>query len=186
MAFERINLVPQKPISEKIKRAAPPILGLLLVFILIFLAGKNYLLSRKIIQVDSELITIQNQIDQAAQFQIQQQLLNRDIVKLNKELAKLQVEIGGITAIQTEKRHFSRILTRITQAMSPAMRCDSISFQGANGQMRGVALDYKDLPAFVEELKNDSFFKSAVLKDIDRTLEQERKRLTYKIAFELN
>ena len=186
MAFERINLVPQKPISEKIKRAAPPILGLLLVFILIFLAGKNYLLNRKIIRVDSELITIQNQIDQATQFQIQQQLLNRDIVKLNEGLAKLQVEIGGITAIQTEKRHFSRVLTRITQAMSPAMRCDSISFQGANGQMRGVALDYKDLPAFVEELKNDPLFKSAILKDIDRTLEQERKRLTYMIAFELN
>jgi Tfp pilus assembly protein PilN len=185
MALERINLVPQKPISEKIKRASPLILGILFVLILIFVASKNYLLSRRIIQVDSELTTIQNQIDQAAQFQVQQQILNRDILKLNEDLAKLQVELGGITAIQAEKRHFSQVLTRITQTMSPSMRCDSISFQGANGQIKGVALDYKDLPAFVDELKNDPLFKSAILKDIDRTLDQEQKRLTYSIAFEL-
>lgn len=185
MALERINLVPQTPIGEKIKKTAPLILGGFIIGILLFVGVKNSLLSRRIIAIDQELVTISNRIDQATQFQVQQKTLTDDIVKLNEEIASLQAKVTGIASIEADKRSFSRILTGISQALSPTMKCDKISIQGASGEMLGVALEYSDLPSFIDTLLANGLFKSATLKDVDRTVKEQRKNLAYRIAFEL-
>ena len=184
--IERINLVPQKPLSERIKQTTPIVVGLLLTVIVVFIFANSAFLSHRIKKLDRELLTIQEQIDKAEILQIQERTLTSEVIKLRDQHAQLQVRSANISNIQTEKRSLSSVLARITLALPSSVICNNISFHGNEGQITGEALFYSDVPGIVKELNNDPLFMSATLHDIDRGLENnEDARLVFNIVFEM-
>jgi Tfp pilus assembly protein PilN len=128
---------------------------------------------------------MQTKADQSIQFQVQQTMLAKEITKLNDQLVQLKGEIAKLS-VQREKHNFSGILARIAATLPASVKCSAISLHGNGGEIEGVAMEYKDLPAFAASLKNDGLFKTATLHDIGRGPAETGNRFSYKIIFELN
>ncbi len=184
--IERINLVPQKPLSDRIKQTTPVVVGLLLALIVVFIFAKSTFLSHRIKKLDKELKTVQEQINNAEILQIEERTLTSEVIRLREQQAELQLKSANVSKIQTEKRSLTSILTRITEALPSSVICKNISFHGNAGQITGEALFYSDVPDIVNTLNNDPMFLSATLQDIDRGLENvEDARLIFNIVFEM-
>ncbi|MBA3004809.1 MAG: hypothetical protein FP813_13335 [Desulfurivibrio sp.] len=183
--LERINLVPQLPLSERIKKTTLPSIGLLLAVILIFLAASDRILKTRNSSLGQDIVVAQQRAGAIAETQTKIALLANSIKQQKDEKERLSGQAAKLTSIQERKKYFSRVLATIAATMPSSVRCEKIVFQKDGGQINGTAVQYRELPAFVKTLGNDPLFANVMLRDLDRSPDAKKADFTFTIAFQL-
>ncbi|MBU2538752.1 MAG: PilN domain-containing protein [Proteobacteria bacterium] len=183
--LERINLVPQLPLAERIKKTSLPAIGLLLALILIFLAASDRILKTRITSLSRDIAEAQQRAGTIAGTQARIAMLTGSIKQQKEEKERLSGQAGKLTSIQERKKHFSGILAAIASTMPSSVRCEKVTFQKDTGQISGTAVQYRELPAFVKTLGNDPLFANVMLRDLDRSPDAKKADFTFTITFQL-
>ncbi|MBU0485842.1 MAG: PilN domain-containing protein [Proteobacteria bacterium] len=186
MILARINLVPQKPLAERIKQIIPAVLvvGLCLAIFAIYLENRQ--LNDKIKLLNADITKIEAETTLAAQLIIAKDRLAAEINLLNKNQSELKNRVTKIEKIRGRKKPFSEALISIAKSLPTSVKCNKISFQKNSGKITGTALRYDDLPIIVKRLTQDPKFKNVVLHDIDRVAQNSRQNISFSMMFELN
>jgi Tfp pilus assembly protein PilN len=184
--LNRINLVPQLPVSTRIRTLTPPLLGLLLTAVLLFFYLENRLLDRRLETIDRELAEIERGIGLAEQLQAEVQALSARSKTLDEQKLQLEGDAGALAEPRAAGRRFSLALLKIAEALPPSVKCGRIAFNKNTAQLQGVALQYRDLPPLIKALKDDPLFTEAQLQDIDRDSQGAGDRLLFTIMLALD
>ncbi len=183
--LERINLVPQLPLAERIKKTTLPAVGLLLVLVILFLAASDRILKTRISSLSLDIAAAQQRAAEITATQARIAQLTSSIKRQKDEKERLSGQAAKLTGIQERKKYFSRVLATIATAMPSSVRCEKIIFAKDGGQITGSALQYRELPAFVKALGNNPLFTSVMLHDLDRSPDAKKTDFTFTIAFQL-
>ena len=183
--LERINLVPQLPLAERIRKTTLPAVGLLLALIFLFLAASDRVLKTQISSLNLDIAAAQQRAGEIAATQAKIAQLTSSIKQQKDEKEQLSIQATKLTSIQERKKYFSRLLSTIATAMPSSVRCEKIIFAKDGGQITGSALQYRELPAFVKALGNNPLFTSVMLHNLDRSPEAKKADFTFTIAFQL-
>ncbi len=183
--FERVNLVPQPPLAAKIKNMTPLICGALLLVscLVVFLlgkqvAGENSQLRDEIMQLESQKTS---QLSQEAAIK----QLSFSIAELQAKEKKIRKSVANLMLIAKSKPQYSKLFLHIGRSVPSTVRCEKISFNEERGQISGTATMYKDLPAFVEKIREMAHFHTVVLQVVNQLKEQEDDLLSFNIVFGL-
>ena len=183
--LERINLVPQLPLAERIRKTTLPAVGLLLALIFLFLAASDRILKSQISSLSKDIAAAQQRATKITATQARIAQLTGSIKQQTDEKERLSAQAAKLTGIQERKKYFSRVLATIAAAMPSSVRCEKIIFAKDGGQITGSALQYRELPAFVKALGNNPLFTSVMLHDLDRSPDAKKTDFTFTIAFQL-
>jgi Tfp pilus assembly protein PilN len=183
--LERINLVPQLPLAERIRKATLPAIGLLLALVFLFLAASDRMLKAEISSLNRDIATIQQRAEDISATQAKVAQLTASIKQRQEEKERLSAEAAKLSSIQERKKYFSRMLAAIVTTLPASIRCDNIIFTKDGGLIIGTALQYRELPGFVKELGTPSVFSNVMLRDLDRSPDAKKQDFTFTIAFQL-
>lgn len=183
--LQRINLVPQTPIPQQIRRALPISLAVLLVLIVSFLFVSHLRLTAKIRQLDAEIRTSESRVRQSTTLATDLKQLADTVSQRRQQQGELQEQVTTLSRQLEQKRSFARLLATISEAMPTSVKCDKISFKEKAGLISGSAVQYRELPEFVSRLQADPQFKRVTLQDIDRTSQAAEGRFLFTIAVEV-
>ncbi len=183
--LERINLVPQLPLDERIRKTTLPAVGLLLAFIMLFLFASDRILKARISSLSIDIAAAQQRAGEISATQAKIALLTNSIAQQKDEKERLSIQAAKLTSIQERKKYFSKVLATIATEMPPSIRCTKITFVKDGGQISGTALQYRELPAFVKGLSNNPLFTNVLLHDLDRSPDAKKSDFTFTIAFQL-
>jgi Tfp pilus assembly protein PilN len=183
--LERINLVPQLPLDERIRKTTLPVVGILLALVILFLAASDRILKSRISTLSQEIAVAQQRAGEITSTQAKIVLLTNNIKQQKDEKERLNGQATKLTTIQERKKYFSRMLAAISTTMPSSVRCEKIIFQKDSGQIFGTAVQYRELPAFVKALGNTPLFSNVMLRDLDRSSDAKKTDFTFTIAFQL-
>ena len=184
--IDRINLVPQKPLAEKVKSALPLVLGVLLGLVLALSFLEYRYVTYQYHKLDKDIAELQNQKGLADKFQSQVQGLTAEIKQLRDKQQQLDKLAASLDFDKHKKKSFSRALSTISEYLPDSIKCTKINFDNNIGMISGTAAKYTDLPGLVKSLKDDPFFKDAVLKDVDKISNASWDQFSFNIRLELS
>lgn len=183
--LQRINLVPQTPVPQKIRKALPLSLATLLLLIVSFLYVTHLRLSTKVRQLDAEIKEIETRVQQSTTLATDLKHLADMVSQRKQQQGELQAKVATLSQHIAEKRSFSRLLATISDVAPTSVKCDKISFKEKSGLINGSAVQYRELPEFVSRLQADPQFKQVTLQDIDRNSQAAEGRFLFTIAVEV-
>ncbi|MDR9502087.1 MAG: PilN domain-containing protein [Desulfurivibrionaceae bacterium] len=182
---QRINLVPQKPLAEKVKRLIPFIFGTLLLFLLVLFFLWGEILNNRLAALNSKIAHIEEQASQATELSSQIAALKKDLLAKEEAINHKTAAVARLSKIRGQKKKFSRPLSLIASLLPETIRCRAISFAGAKGSLQGTALDYDDLIRFVGDMQDLPVFKRVSLSVTDRAGDNNQERIQFTILLEL-
>lgn len=183
--FERINLVPQQALSQRIKKTTPVVVGILVclaVGVVLVLAQR---LDRQIKAIDKEIQALQLMDDAVKSRQAVVQQLTGSVKQLREEEKLLQEMVVQLARIPEQKQSFSALLDAVTFVLPPTVRCEKISLGAKSGQISGQATIYRDLPAFVQKLGEIPRLRNVSLSVLNQEQKKDMDILAFSIVFEL-
>lgn len=183
--LERINLVPQRALAERIRLATPPVVGGLLALIIIFLAINDKLLQRRLKSIDREIAIAQQQSDDLLILQVKAGQLKGAVAKEREAIKNLVGEAAKFTGVEQRKRHFSPVLAAIIEALPGSVRCEKIRFEKDGGLISGTALLYREPSFFFSKLADNPLFSEVTLQDMDQAADAGKTGYAFTIAFTL-
>ena len=183
--LKRLNLVPQIPLAEKIKKKTPVILGVFLAVIGVFLFSRIQYLNYQIKKNDSAIESMLQRVAESEKLQKRVSSLNSENISTKKEYTEILNQVSGLDSMSLEKISYSKILNSISSSLPQTVKCSRMSFTEKSGVIHGSALRYKDLPLLVRTLKKDPLFQHIELQDLDRVEGNTPEPFTFDIAFNL-
>ncbi|MCG2740795.1 MAG: hypothetical protein L6300_11245, partial [Syntrophaceae bacterium] len=111
--LERINLVPQLPLDERIRKATLPVVGILLALVILFLAANDRILKAQIRSLNRDIAAAQQRAGEITATQARIAQLTSSITQQKEEKEQLSVQAAKLTSIQERKKYFSRMLAAI-------------------------------------------------------------------------
>ena len=183
--FRRINLVPQEPLSERLRVIIPSVIFVLLALIFVVIYLQDHSLATKISRITDRNATFSTIQEEATVNLANLRKLTGDLDKLQKQEISLKKEIGKIEAISKQKINYSLAISTIAMLLPSSLKCESISFRGRQGIIEGLALHHRDLPLAVDNLQENPVFINAFLKDIDTTADRPSAPLSFRIMVEI-
>jgi Tfp pilus assembly protein PilN len=182
---QRINLVPQRPLAERIKALIPIIFSLMLLLIgIVFFTWVQFLNSR-LAELNSTIVRIEEQSSQAMALSSQIASWKKDIESKNLAIDQKTGQIATLSRIQGQKKKFSKPLSLIASLLPDTVRCREISFTGNDGKLQGTALDYDDLIRLVRGLQGLTIFKTVSLSVTDRATTNDQERIQFTLILQL-
>ncbi|MEN8256676.1 MAG: PilN domain-containing protein [Thermodesulfobacteriota bacterium] len=179
---QRINLVPQKPLAERIKDLIPIVFGGMVVFILLIFFSWVQILNIRLADLDKTIARIEEQTNQAAALSTQVTALKKRLQNKNQAIDQKSVQIAALSKIRGQKRKFSQPLSLISSLLPESVRCKTITFKDSNGEIKGTALDYDDLIWLVRNMQSLNVFKQVSLSVTDRATNKEQERIEFTIV----
>ncbi len=183
--LKRLNLVPQIPLAEKIKKKTPVILGVFIAVICVFLFSRIQYLNYQVKKNDSEIESMLQRVAESEKLQERVSSLNSVNISKKKEYTEILNQVSGLENMGLEKISYSKILSSISSSLPQSVKCSRMSFMEKSGIIHGSALRYKDLPLLVRTLKKDPLFRHIELQDLDRVEGNAPEPFTFDIAFDL-
>jgi Tfp pilus assembly protein PilN len=183
--LQRINLVPQTPVPQKIRKALPLSLAALLMLIVAFLYFDHLRLTTKIRQLDAEIAQIEARVQHSTSLATDLKQLADSVSQRKQRQGELQTQVTALSRQIEEKRRFSRVLAAISEEMPSSVKCDKIAFKENAGLINGSAVQYRELPELVSRLQANPIFKRVTLQDIDRNSQATEGRFLFTIAVEV-
>ena len=115
----RVNLVPQQPVAERIKKISPLILGVLVILLCIFFYFR-------ITYIKNQINENQAQVKQVEETAGVTELLTKQVSDLETRLASLKSEYNSLKesvaraeGIHAEKNYYSNPLQDISYSLPP-------------------------------------------------------------------
>jgi Tfp pilus assembly protein PilN len=183
--LQRINLVPQTPVPQKIRKALPLSLAGLLLLIVGFLYLSHLRLTTKIRQLDAEIQQIETRVQQSTNLATNLKQLADSVNQRKQRQGELQTQVTALSRQIEEKRSFSKLLATLSEAMPSSIKFEKITFKEQSGLINGSAVQYRELPELVSRLQADPQFKRVTLQDIDRNSQAAEGRFLFTIAVEV-
>ncbi len=183
--LQRINLVPQKPLAERIKNIIPLVFATLIVLIVVIFFSWVQILNSRLAELDTTIARIENQANQASQMSGQIASLKKNLQAKNTAIDQKTAQIANLSKIRGQKKKFSQPLSLIASLLPESIRCRQISFTGAAGELQGTALDYDDLVWMVRSMQSLNIFKTVSLSVTDRASNKEQERIEFTIIMHL-
>ncbi|MEW6593274.1 MAG: PilN domain-containing protein [Thermodesulfobacteriota bacterium] len=183
--LQRINLVPQTPVPQKIRKALPFSLALLLLLIVAFLSLSHLRLTARLRQLDAEIARIETRLQQSTSLATDLRQLADSVAQRRQRQNELQTQVAALSRQIEGKRSFSKVLATISEAMPSSVKCDKLTFKEHSGLINGSAVQYRELPEFVSRLQESPLFTRVTLQDIDRTSQAAEGRFLFTIAVEV-
>ena len=183
--LQRINLVPQRPLAERIKSLIPFIFsGMVLLIVVIFLSWVQ-ILNFRLADTVKTIARIEDQANQASALSSQIASLKKNLQIKNQAIDQKTVQIGNLSKIKGQKKKFSQPLSLIASLLPDTVRCRAISFTGGSGEMKGTALDYDDLIWMVRSMQSLNIFNMVSLSVTDRATNKDQERIEFTIIMHL-
>ncbi|MDF1578199.1 MAG: hypothetical protein P1P81_07130 [Desulfobulbales bacterium] len=183
--FERINLVPKKPLSEQLKMVMPVVLVTVLVLIVTGLYLQDRYLTNRIDRVTKEIVMFRQNQEKADADLANLTRLAGELDQLQKRQASLLAEVGKIEAIRSRKTNYSRAINTLAAILPGSLKFEKIAFQGKKGIIEGLALHHRALPLTVEKLQQNPVFAGAFLSDVDTVSEGSPAPLSFRMIVEI-
>ncbi len=188
---QRINLVPQQALAEKIKKTIPWLVCLF-VFVgclVVFFIGQNLKERNRLLEASVDSLTTREQflVSQRAELAA----LTVKMKEYEEREKSLRKRVSLLSAIPAKKHYFSKLLSGIAQVVPNTVRCEEINFTEQEGEIKGSAIVYKDLPEFVQKINALPGFRAASLSALDGKEDEDMKDgddgelLYFTIIFEL-
>ena len=183
---ERINLVPKKPLSSKIKDKIPPILILVLAIIALNLYLQDRSLTNRISRTEKDRVLLQQSTESYSRSLAQFQAKKAELARLGEQNSLVAARVSRLTGMRHQKRLFSELLAVIAATTPPSIIFRSIRFNNSEGELSGEARGYQELPDFVERLKNSGKFSEITLTAINRKNQGSGTLFEFNITGRLN
>lgn len=165
---ERINLVPRKPLSSKLKGKPPFIIFFMLVLVIAAIQGQKLILEKKRARIINTTHKLELSIDNHAKLMARYAKQKEELTRLEEEHSAIVSRVSRLEGLQQQKRNFSSLIEMISETMPSSVIFKKISFNGNSGVFFGEARGYEDLPDFVETLKSNGSFATISLTGINR------------------
>jgi Tfp pilus assembly protein PilN len=182
----RVNLVPQKPTAERIKRILPLILGGLVLLLCAFF----YL---RVGYINSQIIKSQKEIKRVEQTAGVTEMLTSQIAAMESQLAilkekhtALRESVRKTEGIQAEKNYYSIPLQDISSSLPTSIKCRKISLKGSNGVIDAVAINHQDIPLFIRNLKDKGRYSRIEFKDVNKETVKGIDRFNFTLILTMN
>lgn len=182
---QRINLVPQRPLAEKVKRLIPFIFCTLVLFLVVLFFLWGEILNSRLAALNSQIAHIEEQASQATELSSQIAVVKKNLLAKEEALDQKTATVARLSKIRGQKKKFSQPLSLIASLLPETIRCRAISFSGAKGTLQGTALDYDDLIRFVRSMQDLPVFKRVSLSVTDRAGDNNQERIQFTILLEL-
>lgn len=177
----RVNLVPQKPLADRLKILVPLLLVVGVGLVVVFVYFRHRLLTAELDRVSQEVATIsQLQTKTKAEMSTLQQLAV-ELEDLRKRQTLIREEVAKIEAMRMEKKKYSLAIETIAGSLPETLKCNKISFRQELGIIEGVATRYRDLPPMVKKLRESPPFKDAYISNIDKVVGNSAEPLSFRI-----
>lgn len=183
--LRRINLVPKVPASTKLQRLLPLLLAVGLLLTAAVLYGENWRLSNQAAVLAAEINQLEIGARQAEALQATVQQYSGQVEAARKRSTELDQQVRRVAEPVAEKPAFSAVLAEISQAMPPSIRCNRITVRQDGGTIEGLAIQYRELPQLVNELRRNPRFSSLTLMGIERGGERLDGPFSFTIIFKL-
>ncbi|MBU1404790.1 MAG: hypothetical protein KKE82_13985, partial [Proteobacteria bacterium] len=124
--LERINLVPQLPLDERIRKATLPVVGILLALVILFLAANDRILKTQIRSLNRDIAAAQQRAGEITATQARIAQLTGSITQQKEEKEQLSVQAAKLTSIQERKKYMVTTgkITFCRIAIRPIMTID--------------------------------------------------------------
>jgi Tfp pilus assembly protein PilN len=182
----RVNLVPQKPFAERIKRVSPFILGGLFLVLCAFFYFRATYLQNQIDHYDHEIRRLERAAGLTDEMTQQITELNVQITGLKEKHAELQNEVEKISGIKAEKNYYTVPLSHIASSLPDSIKCNKISFKGDLGTIEGVSVKHQDIPDFITNIKAKNYYRNVFFKNVDRQTRDDIDLFYFSLSLEMD
>ncbi len=182
---QRINLVPQKPLAERIKDLIPFIFSGIVVLIVVIFFSWVQILNIRLAETNKNIRRLEDQANQATALSSEIASLKKNLQSKNLAIDQKTVQIANLSKIRGQKKKFSQPLSLIASLLPDTVRCRQISFTGSAGELQGTALDYDDLIWMLRSMQSLTVFKKVSLSVTDRATNKEQERIEFTIIMQL-
>ncbi|MBU0681196.1 MAG: PilN domain-containing protein [Proteobacteria bacterium] len=183
--LQRINLVPQKPLAERIKTLIPFIFSAMAMLIFVIFFSWVQILNIRLVEMNKTIARIEDQTNQATALSSQVEAWKKSLQSKNLAIDQKTVQIATLSKIRGQKKKFSQPLSLIASLLPDTVRCREISFTGSDGKLQGTALDYDDLVWMVRSMQALQIFKSVSLSVTDRATNKDQERIQFTLIMQL-
>ena len=151
--IRRINLVPEPPFHEVLKKRANILASILLVIALI-IPGVRLAIFKKEIQHHLQLTsTLKKEADEVKALEEKALALRKEIEKLHQKISTTQKEVHELGKRQRLVPDFRGALLQIALAMEEDMRLKRAFLSFKEGTLEGETRQVASIPTFLERLK---------------------------------
>ncbi len=151
--IRRINLVPEPPFHEVLKKRANILASILLVIALI-VPGVRLAIFKKEIQHHLKLTsTLREEADEVKALEEKALALRKEIDKLHQKISTTQKEVYELGKRQRLVPDFRGALLQIALAMEEDMRLKRAFLSFNEGTLEGETRQVASIPTFLERLK---------------------------------
>ncbi len=151
--IRRINLVPEPPFHEVLKKRANILASILLIIALI-VPGVRLAIFKQEIQHHLQLAsTLKKEADEAKALEEKALALRKEIDKLHQKISTTQKEVYELGKRQRLVPDFRGALLQIALAMEKDMRLKRAFLSFKEGTLEGETRQVASIPTFLERLK---------------------------------
>ncbi len=151
--IRRINLVPEPPFHEVLKKRANILASILLIIALI-VPGVRLAIFKQEIQHHLQLAsTLKKEADEAKALEEKALALRKEIDKLHQKISTTQKEVYELGKRQRLVPDFRGALLQIALAMEKDMRLKRAFLSFNEGTLEGETRQVASIPTFLERLK---------------------------------
>ena len=151
--IRRINLVPEPPFHEVLKKRANILASILLVIALI-IPGVRLAIFKQEIQHHLQLTsTLKKEADEVKALEEKALALRKEIEKLHQKISTTQKEVHELGKRQRLVPDFRGALLQIALAMEEDMRLKRAFLSFKEGTLEGETRQVASIPTFLERLK---------------------------------
>ncbi|PLX49035.1 MAG: hypothetical protein C0613_09155 [Desulfobulbaceae bacterium] len=182
---QRINLIPQKPLADRIKHLIPILFVGMAALLTLFFVVWIQLLNGRLTDLNKQIVHLETQADQATELSSQVARLKKNLQDKDNAIRRKNTDIAGLTKIGAHKKRFSRPLRHIAALVPDSVRLRSLTFTGNSGEIQGTALDYNDLVDMIHHMQALSVFANVSLTVTDRSTDKDQERIEFTIQMRL-
>ncbi|MDA3971491.1 MAG: PilN domain-containing protein [Desulfobulbaceae bacterium] len=184
--LQRINLVPKRPLAERIKALIPFIFSTMVLLIAVIFFSWVQVLDLRLAETNNTIARLEDQANQAIALSSQIGSLKKNLQIKKQSIDQKTVQIANLSQIKGQKKKFSHPLSLIASLLPDTVRCRRISFTGGAGEMQGTALHYDDLIWMLRSMQRLDIFNMVSLSVTDRATNKDQERIEFTIIMHLS
>lgn len=183
--LQRINLVPQDPLKDKVKKTVSVALLVFVSFVCLFIYIRMQILDRRIHAADQKIQVVEKQSQLSGNLQLTIGDLNKKIIDQKKEYEELQKRMAKLDKMTAEKSRFSDILAHIASSVPQSVSLSHCTLNDSSGEIAGSTLRQQDLPKLIMKIKKDPRFVAVELQNMKKADVNSLEPFTFTIKFSL-
>ena len=183
--IKRINLVPSKPLAQKIKQVTLPVTFIASIAALIPLALSYLSLEKEQAVLLAKKETFQKKIEIIEAEQRRYITLKKEVESLQNKKKNLYQELQKLSKTKRQVPPYTELLKALSSTLPDSARITLITVSDGSGTIEGETMKVEDVPSLIERLKKSSYISGMELNELITFSEKNKKIYRFKIQFTL-